>query len=78
MTKAKEFRNLTKQELLNKCDDLAKQLYDLRSQVRLGRIDRPHRFTEIKKDMARINTVLREEMKSQLSQADAGVKNEQK
>lgn len=70
--KLNEFRNLTKEELGIKLSGLKAELYNLRYQVRAGRIEKPHRVQQIKKDIARINTVLKEgELKNAASPKQA-------
>lgn len=58
--KAKDLRNLSKEELFEKLDGLKKSLFDLNSQRRFGKVEKPHLFQEVKKDIARILTVLKE------------------
>ncbi len=53
-----EIENLGKQELLEKEKILKEELYKLNCQRYAGRVDKPHRFTLIKKDIARIKTAL--------------------
>lgn len=63
MAKAKEttdFRNLTKDELNLKVESLKTDLYNLRYQATAGRIEKPHRIKQIRKTIARINTILNE------------------
>lgn len=59
--KTSDFRNLTSDELNIKLTGLKTDLYNLRYQEKAGRIEKPHRIRQIKRDIARINTVLREE-----------------
>jgi len=58
--KAKEIRNFTKEELNLKKTSLKEELFKLQQQRRGGRVEKPHRFKEIKRDIARIETILRE------------------
>ena len=55
-----DLRNLTKDELNMKLSGLKADLYNLRYQGRAGRIEKPHRIKQIKKDIARINTIFKE------------------
>ena len=57
--KIKDVRPLSDDELRNKIDDLRKQLMELQFKRRTG-VEKPHLFTEIKKDIARIMTILKE------------------
>jgi large subunit ribosomal protein L29 len=59
MTKARELRGLTKEELISKLEDLRKQLMELEFKRRTG-VEKPHLFKQTKKDIARILTILRE------------------
>jgi len=58
--KTDDLRNLTKDELNQKLSALKTDLYSLRYQAASGRIEKPHRVKEIRRDIARIQTVLRE------------------
>ena len=60
MTKTAEIRNLSKQELNEKILALKKSLFEMRSQVSTGRIEKPSKIKEAKRDIARILTILRE------------------
>jgi len=58
--KMSDLRNLTKEELGLKLSGLKIDLYNLRFQAETGRIEKPHRIRQIKKDIARVLTVLQE------------------
>ncbi|MDR3765694.1 MAG: 50S ribosomal protein L29 [Butyricicoccus sp.] len=58
--KAKEIRSLTAEELQNKLADLKKDLFNLRLQHATNQLDNVNKITEVKRDIARVNTVLRE------------------
>lgn len=60
MMKAKEIRELTAEELQNKLAELKKDLFNLRLQHATNQLDNVNRITEVKRDIARVNTVLRE------------------
>jgi len=57
--KIEELRGLAEQELQDKLDDLNKQLMELQFKRRSG-VEKPHLFKVVKKDIARIFTVLNE------------------
>ncbi|RKY30597.1 MAG: 50S ribosomal protein L29 [Candidatus Omnitrophota bacterium] len=57
--KAKELNNFTKDELLQKRKALKEELFKLNQQRFTGRVDKPHTMSLIKKDIARVETVLR-------------------
>ena len=58
--KTKELRNLAKEELLQKEKTLKEELFKLNMQRYGGRVDKPHMFSLLKRDIARINTILNE------------------
>jgi len=58
--KVKELRNLTKDELLQRERALKEELFKLNMQRYAGRVDKPHMFSLLKRDIARIETILKE------------------
>jgi large subunit ribosomal protein L29 len=58
--RARELRELSEDELLNKEKELADQLFKLRFQHTLGQLDSPMKLRNIKRDIARIKTLLKE------------------
>ena len=60
MIKANELRNMTADEIRLKIEALKKDLFNLRTEAKAGRIEKPHRINEIRKDVARCETVIRE------------------
>ena len=58
--KAKEIRELSGEELEVKLTDLKKDLFNLRLQNATNQLDNPTRIAEVKRDIARVNTILRE------------------
>ena len=58
--KAKEIRELTNEELEAKLKDLKAELFNLRFQLAINQLDNPMRVSAVKKDIARVKTVLRE------------------
>lgn len=56
--KAKDLLNLSRQELLDKEKTLKDELSKLNLVRYTGRVEKPHMFSLIKKDIARIQTVL--------------------
>jgi large subunit ribosomal protein L29 len=61
--KAKELRGLSREELLNKEAALRQDLFKCNQQRYSGRVEKPHLFKAIKKDIARIRTLLNEKSK---------------
>jgi large subunit ribosomal protein L29 len=57
---AKEIRELTLPELNKKLGDLKEELFNLRFQLAINQLENPMRITAVKKDIARIKTVIRE------------------
>ena len=60
MMKAKEIKNLSVEELTKKLDDLKKDLFMLRMQHATNQLDNPMHIAAVKKDIARIKTIIRE------------------
>ncbi|WP_312693920.1 50S ribosomal protein L29 [Caproiciproducens sp.] len=58
--KASEVRELNTAELESKLKDLKAELFNLRFQLAINQLDNPMRISAVKKDIARIKTVLRE------------------
>lgn len=62
--KTKELRNLSVDELLQKEKTLKEELFKLNQQRYGGRVEKPHMFGLIKKDIARIKSILTENKKT--------------
>ena len=58
--KASEIRELTAEELNSKLRDLKAELFNLRFQLAINQLDNPMRISAVKKDIARVKTVIRE------------------
>ena len=58
--KANEIRQMTTQELDNKLNDLKAELFNLRFQLATGQLDNPMRIKSVRKDIARVKTIIRE------------------
>ena len=58
--KSKELRELSSEELVQKEKGFKKELFDLHFHKRMGTVEKPSRFKALKKDIARIFTILRE------------------
>ena len=56
----KELREKTLPELNDQLAKLKEELFNLRFQLAINQLDNPMRITEVKKDIARIKTVIRE------------------
>ena len=60
MMKVKEVRELSAQELSAKLGDLKKDLFNLRLQHAINQLENPMRLGAVKKDIARVKTIIRE------------------
>ena len=63
--KAAEVREFTTVELESKLADLKKELFALRFQHAVNQLDNPTRLKAVKKDIARVKTILRERSASE-------------
>ena len=59
--KANEVRKMSASELESKLLDLKKDLFQLRLQHATNQLDNPIRIAEVKKDIARVKTIIREQ-----------------
>jgi large subunit ribosomal protein L29 len=64
MKKPSELRMLTVDELKQEEKDLRKELFNLRFQKTTGEIENPLRMRHVRKDIARILTIITEKSKS--------------
>ena len=60
MMKAKDIRNMTTEELEAKVAELKKDLFFLRMQHATNQLENPIKIAVVKKDIARIKTIIRE------------------
>ena len=58
--KANELRKLTTEELKAKELELAQELFNVTFQVHTGRLENPARLSAVRKDIARVKTLIRE------------------
>ena len=58
--KVKELREMNGEQLSAKLADLKKELFHLRFQHAINQLDNPHKIADVKHDIARVMTVLRE------------------
>ncbi|EDM98957.1 ribosomal protein L29 [Pseudoflavonifractor capillosus ATCC 29799] len=59
--KATEIRKMSAAELEAKLGDLKKDLFQLRLQHATNQLDNPVRIAQVKKDIARVKTLIREQ-----------------
>jgi large subunit ribosomal protein L29 len=55
-----QLKNLEKSELVEKIGQLKQELFHFRSQMAMGRMENPMKIREAKRNIARINTVIRQ------------------
>ena len=58
--KASALREKTQEELLKDEEDLQTQLFKLRFQQSTGQAENPHRIRGVRRDLARVKTILNE------------------
>lgn len=58
--KANELRNLTTAEIETKIAGFKEELFNLRFQLATGQLDNPTRIRDVRKEIARAKTVIRE------------------
>jgi large subunit ribosomal protein L29 len=57
---AQELRDLSEEDLQRKLSEVKEELFNLRFQLATGQLDNPTKIKALRKDIARINTVIRE------------------
>jgi large subunit ribosomal protein L29 len=62
--KISEIKELTVKELLARRHELRQEVFNLRIQQQSGQLERPHMLTQLRKDLARIETMLTQKQKS--------------
>ena len=60
MTKPAELRDMVDEELMNRLAEAKQELFNLRFQNVTGQLDNYARLGQVKKEVARINTILRD------------------
>ena len=58
--KVSEIREMTSEQLDAKLAELKNELFRLRFQNAINQLDNPHKITDVKRDIARVMTVLHE------------------
>ena len=59
--KPEKYRELTRAELERIARDLREELFNLRFRVSTQKLDNPLKLRHLKRDLARVNTILRED-----------------
>ena len=57
---AQEIRTLSTDEIRTRLDDAEEEFFNLRTQFTIGQLENFNRLTELKRDVARFKTILRE------------------
>jgi len=58
--KASEIRDMNLDEMHSKVSDLKEELFNLRFQHEIGQLENPQKMKQTKKDIARVETIIRE------------------
>lgn len=58
--KNKDLRNLSAEELVSKDKELVQELFNLKFQLHTGRLENTARLSTLRKDIAKVKTILRE------------------
>jgi large subunit ribosomal protein L29 len=58
--RVKELRGIAREELAHKEKSLKEQLYKLNAERYTGRVEKPHMFSSLKREIAIIETILHE------------------
>ncbi len=58
--KTTDLRNMAKEELFSKHLSLKEELMNLRFKAKMGKLEKPSRISQIRKDLSRILTILKE------------------
>lgn len=57
---AKKIRNLSTEEIIKKIEDNKEELFNLRFAQATGNLEKPSRISELRKEIARMKTIIRE------------------
>ncbi len=58
--KINELREMSAEALATKLDELKQELFNLRFQHAINQLDNPHKIADVKRDIARVMTLLNE------------------
>jgi len=76
--KAQEIRELTEKERLEKVSDLSREYFNLKFQLATGKIENPSRLKYIRRDIARLKTILGESVGKESKAAELTKENADK
>jgi large subunit ribosomal protein L29 len=72
VTRVRELRDLDDEELIVRLESSKEELFNLRFQLATGQLDNPMRIKDVRHDVARILTILRErDLDRELEEAEA-------
>jgi large subunit ribosomal protein L29 len=60
--KAQDIREMSEEELQHKAQDLTEELFNLRFQHATGQLENTERLPQVRTDLARVKTILREKV----------------
>ena len=67
--KTSELREMTSAELETKLQSLKEELFNLRFQLAINQLDNPMRIKAVRKDIARLQTIIRQNELSEQAEA---------
>ena len=75
--KAEEVRNLSEKEREEKIVDFSQEIFNLRFQLATGKIENPSRLRDLRRDIARLKTIQRENRASDENSLKQGEENKE-
>ena len=64
MAKAAEFRDMAVEDLQRRAEELDTEIFNLRIRKAMGQLDKPIQLRELRRDVARLKTVLKQKANS--------------
>ena len=74
MAKMRELKDLSADDLRKKESDLREELFNLRFQKKVGQMENPLKIRSLRRDIARVKTLMSERRRSQTPKVVAEVK----
>ena len=68
--KMTDIRKLTTEDLNKKLEEIKKELFNLKFASATGSLEKPHRIKELRHEVAKIKTVIRERELSEVKEAN--------
>ena len=68
--KMADIRKLTTEDLNKKLEEIKKELFNLKFASATGNLEKPHRIKELRHEVAKIKTVIRERELSEVKEAN--------